>query len=79
VYRSTTKRIRLCKDAAGPRPAGGRRFRALRFERLEVRQLLAAVSWTGLGDGQLWSDPNNWSTETMPGPGDDVSINLPGN
>ncbi len=79
MYRSTTKRTRLCKDAAGYRPAGGHRFRALRFERLEVRHLLAAVSWTGLGDGQLWSDPNNWSAEAVPVAGDDVSINLPGN
>jgi Ca2+-binding RTX toxin-like protein len=31
------------------------------IERLEGRVLLAAHTWTGAGDGQHWSDPNNWA------------------
>ncbi|MBI3923125.1 MAG: hypothetical protein HY318_17020, partial [Armatimonadetes bacterium] len=36
--------------------------------------LAAPVSWTGGGDGQSWSDKDNWSTQQAPGFGDDVSI-----
>ena len=49
-------------------------------EALESRTLLAAVSWTGAaGDGQ-WTTPGNWSSNpALPGPGDDVTINVTGN
>lgn len=47
-------------------------------ERLEDRVLLSAVSFTGAGDGISWTDPKNWSSGTVPGPADDVTINLPG-
>ncbi len=50
-------------------------FLALGIERLEPRHMLSAVSWTGLGDGVSWSDPKNWSTDALPGAGDDVTIN----
>jgi hypothetical protein len=46
---------------------------------LERRPLLAAVSWTGLGDDTNWGDPNNWSTHTLPGAGDDVTISAAAN
>jgi len=36
------------------------------------------VSWTGNGDGQSWHDPANWSTGALPGPVDDVIINVAG-
>ncbi|MEM1331656.1 MAG: hypothetical protein AAGG07_13965 [Planctomycetota bacterium] len=29
-----------------------------------------AVNWTGLGDGVNWEDPNNWSTNALPGASD---------
>jgi hypothetical protein len=32
------------------------------------------VRWTGMGDGQLWIDPRNWSTGKVPGPSDNVCI-----
>jgi hypothetical protein len=38
----------------------------------------AIVSWTGLGDGVNWSNPANWSGGVLPGPGDDVAINVAG-
>ena len=41
--------------------------------------MLAAVSWTGLGDQINWADPNNWSTQAVPGPSDDVTISIAGN
>ena len=36
--------------------------------------LLAAVQWTGAGDGVSWSDPNNWSGGVLPGVNDAVTI-----
>jgi hypothetical protein len=48
-------------------------------EALERRLLLAAVSWTGGGDGINWTDPKNWSTNALPGAADDVTINAAGN
>jgi hypothetical protein len=39
----------------------------------------APVSWTGLGDGVNWSDPLNWSGNALPGPADDVTINIAAN
>jgi len=38
----------------------------------------ATVSWDGGGDGVSWLDARNWSADTLPGPGDDVSITAPG-
>src|SRR5688572_14382897 len=49
-----------------------------RVEPLESRRLLAAVSWDGGGDGLNWTDPINWSTNALPGPADDVTIDVPG-
>src|SRR5436305_1007430 len=36
----------------------------------------ATVSWVG-GSGD-WNSPSSWSTGAMPGPGDEVIINQPG-
>ncbi|MCA9310414.1 MAG: hypothetical protein KDA21_04360, partial [Phycisphaerales bacterium] len=37
--------------------------------------LAAPVAWTGAGDGVLWQDPANWSSDpALPGPDDDVTI-----
>ncbi|HRY71301.1 MAG TPA: hypothetical protein P5304_25105 [Phycisphaerae bacterium] len=32
------------------------------------------VSWDAGGDGKSWEDARNWSNDTLPGPGDDVTI-----
>ena len=49
------------------------------FEQLETRCMLAAVTWTGLGNGTSWTDTHNWSTVTqLPGAGDDVTISISG-
>jgi hypothetical protein len=47
------------------------------MEPLESRQLLATVSWTSATSGS-WDVPSNWSTDTIPGPGDNAVINVPG-
>ena len=38
----------------------------------------ATVSWDGGGDGTSWADPQNWSGDILPGPDDDVVIDVPG-
>ncbi|MCL4741384.1 MAG: hypothetical protein KJZ54_04195 [Phycisphaerales bacterium] len=48
-------------------------------EPLEGRVLLAAVAWTGGGDGTNWHDPNNWSNNAIPGAADDVTIDVAAN
>ena len=48
-------------------------------EELERRRLLSNVSWTGAAEDNLWSDAKNWSDDGVPGPSDDVTINLSGN
>jgi hypothetical protein len=52
------------------------RARRLQLEPLEPRHLLAVVHWDGeAGDG-LWHTPLNWSTDQIPGPDDDVVLNV---
>jgi len=47
------------------------------IEALERRVLLsAAVAWTGAAGDNQWTTPGNWSTNALPGSGDDVTINL---
>jgi RHS repeat-associated protein len=40
--------------------------------------MLSTVTWTGAGDGVNYTDPHNWSTQAIPGPGDDAVINTSG-
>lgn len=47
-------------------------------EQLESRIMLSTVHWTATTSGQ-WSNPDNWTNDTLPGSGDDVVINQPGN
>jgi hypothetical protein len=47
-------------------------------EQLECRDLATVVSWTALAGGD-WGVGSNWSTGSVPGAGDDVVINQPGN
>ncbi len=58
------------------RPIRSRSFRPLPI-RLEDRTLLSTVTWINSGGGD-WDTPSNWSTNALPGPSDDVAINLPG-
>ena len=41
---------------------------------LEVRLLMAAVSWDGGGDGVSWTNRYNWSGDIVPGSADDVTL-----
>jgi hypothetical protein len=41
---------------------------------MEERTLLSNVSWTGNAHDNNWDTPGNWSTDSGPGPGDDVTI-----
>ncbi|HZY84122.1 MAG TPA: hypothetical protein VFE78_04795, partial [Gemmataceae bacterium] len=58
-----------------PRPAPRPWRRALWLERLEDRLTPNAVSWTGNANDGNWETGQNWSTGSVPGPNDDVSIN----
>jgi hypothetical protein len=62
-----------------PCPAGrlGRRL-GPSLERLERLVLLANVTWVSTQSG-FWDVASNWSTGAVPGAGDDVTINQPGN
>ncbi len=48
-----------------------------RFERMEERTLLSPVTWTGAAGNNDWDTPDNWSTDSVPGSMDDVTINIP--
>jgi len=65
------------RDLRPRRGGNGAAWRGL--EALESRNLLAAVAWDGGGDGESWHDALNWSGNTLPGPDDDVTINVGGN
>ncbi|MHB1561333.1 MAG: beta strand repeat-containing protein, partial [Isosphaeraceae bacterium] len=58
-----------------------RRFRRVvalpAIEALEDRRLLATVYWSSTSGGD-WSTKGDWSTGQVPGPGDDVVINVNG-
>ena len=38
----------------------------------------SAQSWSGEGDDNLWDNPDNWDTFTVPTVGDQTRINAPG-
>ena len=50
-----------------------------RIEWMEPRTLLSAVSWTGGGGDNNWDTAANWSTDSVPGSGDDVTIDIAAN
>lgn len=39
--------------------------------------ILYAQTWDAGGDGESWNDPLNWDNDLIPGPTDDVLINVP--
>ena len=47
------------------------------LETLEFRRLLATVSWVSATSGS-WDVASNWSTDAVPGPTDDVVIDVSG-
>jgi Bacterial Ig-like domain (group 3) len=47
------------------------------LSQLEQRTLLASVTWIN-PDGGDWDTPSNWSTGALPGPSDDVVIDISG-
>ena len=47
------------------------------FEALEQRQLLSTIDWVSTSSGS-WDVASNWSTDTVPGPNDDVVIAVTG-
>jgi len=49
------------------------------LEWLEPRTLLSVAAWNGGGGDLNWNNPLNWSTDQLPGPTDDVTINVAGN
>ena len=50
-----------------------------RIEGMEPRTLLSAVTWTGGAGDNNWDTPGNWSTDSVPGSADDVTINIAAN
>ncbi len=63
------------KEGEKDRRARRKRFRrTLVVESLEARELLASISWSGLGGDSLWSNPLNWTRNQLPAQGDDVYI-----
>ncbi len=56
-----------------------RRATRLVVDELESRRLLSNVTWTGGADATSWAVAGNWSDDAVPGPTDDVTINLGGN
>jgi hypothetical protein len=60
------------------RREASRRAKAWRtVETLETRIVLSTVTWVNPAGGN-WSVPANWSTDALPGSGDDVVINQAG-
>ncbi len=47
------------------------------LETLEHRRFLTTVYWDGGGDGVNWDSSENWSTNHIPMPDEDVVINIP--
>ena len=69
-FASRSQRNRKLKRARSCRP---------RLEWMEPRTLLSAVTWTGGAGDNNWDTAANWSTDSVPGPGDDVTINIAAN
>ena len=69
-FASLSHRNRKLKRSKSCRP---------RLEWMEPRTLLSAVTWTGEAGDNNWDTPANWSTDSVPGSGDDVTIDIAAN
>ncbi len=49
------------------------------IEWMEPRALMSAVTWTGGGGDNNWDTAANWSTDSVPGSADNVTINTAAN
>jgi hypothetical protein len=70
LFRALNNRRR---QAASARRAAESRGGKLRFESLESRRMLSAVTWVGGASG-LWDKAANWSTGAVPGASSNISI-----
>ncbi len=66
----------------GPQRTGkSKRSKSCRpgMEWMEPRTLLSAVTWTGGAGDNNWDTAANWNIDSVPTPGDDVTINIAAN
>lgn len=68
MLKSWRKPVVLARAALGRAGCGAR------LDPLEPRSMFAAITWTGGGDGQSWTNPANWSSNSVPTANDDVTI-----
>ena len=76
VAGSTTMKPQSRKGLRRPGRAFSKGHRP-RVELLEQRRLLSTVDWISTTSGD-WNNAANWSTESVPGPSDDVVIDVSG-
>ena len=71
----------ITRSSCAPYARKSKRSRSYlpRAEWMEPRTLLSAISWTGGAGDNNWDTPGNWSTRSVPGSGDDVTINIAAN
>src|SRR4051812_41942254 len=60
------------RNSRATKRSAQRRATPLRVETLEERLAPAAITWQGTTTS--WNTPSNWSTGTVPGTADDVTI-----
>ena len=73
LSRTTSQRPESSSSRRPRRRTPGRKSLRPRIDALEPRILLATVTWVASGNG-FWDVGSNWSTGTVPGPGDDVNL-----
>ncbi len=80
-WKSRKPRGANCIGRHAKRSGSYARYRRLALEPLEDRTLLSVVNWVSPTGGD-WDTASNWldvqGVARLPGPGDDVVINLPG-
>ena len=82
MFRSLLSALKSRPSGTGARPVHNRPVSRLRLEALEDRAVPAVHTWTGGGEDNLWSNPNNWDggvpTSNEPEVGG-TRVELPGN
>ena len=66
--------FRLKQTKGNDRHIQSARRRMLSIQRLEVRQLLATITWDSTKASGFWDVPSNWVGGVLPGANDDVVI-----